>query len=706
MDLMPMSEEILSQDTKTESEYLPIGKSAPDKLIKFIQSSNIANDLDEDELTHISRCCKDGYDEDKNSMSEWMLANEQIIDVAKLKGGPKSTPLLKSSNIKYPVITQAAYQFASRIYPEFVKDGRIVKARTLGKDPQGAKQERAERVSQFMSFQLLMQDEDWELHFDRLLNFLPLFGFLVKKSYFDPVSLQNRSELCEIHDIVVHKDIKSLERAPRISHALHYYPNDLIQNARAGIFHKENVDEILKTFSDQDAILNKQIDLIEQHCFYDLDEDGYAEPYIVTFEDKTGLIVRIVARYGLDDVSLQGDTILRIRAQQSFTAFHFLPNPDGSFLSIGFGSLLLHMNESINTILNQLIDAGSLANLQGGFMDSKISLQRGVNPAQQGEWKSVNVSGAGRNIRDMVVPFQYKEPSSVLFQLLGTLVEASREVSSSTQVLNGTAGMENVKATTVVSLIDQGLKVFNSIQRRLYRSMKAEFQKLFNLNKVYLDPVEYATLLDDQRANAVLDFQSEDLDILPIADPNMASDAQRLAKVQALIQIKDDPALNKQEIFKRYFEALNIPNPEALINPPNNTPSPDMIKIQADINIKSAEIKQKDQEMRLREKELYLKAAQAQANILVAESQALLNIATAENTDKQHSLEENYLQLEALKTHIDKILLNKEIDQAYELKSKGMAQPASNAAPDQEVTEPQNGMPESVESRDGLQPSL
>ncbi len=698
-----MSEEILSQDTKTESDYLPIGKSAPDKLIKFIKSNNIANDLDKDTLAKIARCCQDGFNEDKTSMSEWLLACEKIIDVAKLKGGPKTTPLPKSSNIKFPVITQAAYQFASRMYPEFVKDGRIVKAKTMGADITGVKQERAERVSQFMSYQLLMQDDEWELHFDRLLNFLPLFGFLVKKTYFDPVTLQNKSELCEIHDIVVHKDIKSLERAPRISHILHYYPNDLIQNARAGIFLQENVDEILKLYSDMDVVLNNQISLIEQHCFYDLDEDGYSEPYIVTFDERTGLIVRIVARYGLDDVSLNGDTILRIRAQQSFTAFHFLPNPDGSFLSIGFGSLLLHMNESINTILNQLIDAGSLANLQGGFMDSKISLQRGVNPAQQGEWKSVNVSGAGRNIRDMVVPFAYKEPSTVLFQLLGTLVEASREVSSSTQVLNGTAGMENVKATTVVSLIDQGLKVFNAIQRRLYRSLKGEFQKLFNLNKVYLDPIEYTTLTDDPKANAIIDFQSDDLDILPIADPNMASDAQRLAKVQALIQIKDDPALNKQEIFRRYFEALNIPNPDALIAPPNKTPPPDMIKIQADINIASAQIKQKDHELRLREKELFMKAAQTQASILVAESQALLNMATAQSTEHRSSLDDTYAQLDILKTHIDKVLHNKELDNNYELQSKSMAEPADDTAPAAEATEQEEGMPGPTEPGDGLQ---
>lgn len=624
-----------------------------DKLVKYSMMVNIADDLDDDLLTEISGKVTTGFDEDKRTCEQWFKSVEEAQKLAKLVKEEKNTPLPQSANIKFPLITNACYQFAARTYPELVKDGKVVKAAIIGKDPSGTKQMIGDRVATHMSYQLLFQSSEWEASMDKLLVVLPNVGFLCKKTYFDPLRKVNVSDVCDYKDIIINSDVKSLESARRISHVIYMHANDMVEYARSGLFLEDVVDDIIKQNSGDK--LDKPFELVEQHRFLDLDDDGYEEPYIVTQEMETHKIVRIVPRYTQDDIEFdEKDKVIRVNPVLYFTAFHFLPSPDGKFQSIGFGTLMLHLNETVNTILNQLIDSGSLNNMQGGFIDARIKIQGGQTLHDPGEWKRVK-GLTGVNMKDGIFPHAYKEPSQTLFQLLGLLIQTSKDLSSSTEVLSGTQPAQNVPATTIMALVEQGMKVFNAIQRRMYRSLKDEYTKLFRLNSIYLDPQEYIGVIGQDLAVSRTDYQMKNLAIMPVADPNLSSDAQRFAQIQALMQLAGKPGINTFEIYKRYLQALNVSNLDAILPPnqPPPPPSPDEIKVKGDLQIRQGELQLKQQQQALDEREALVNLGKKEAEIDNLHAQAVNQLAQAQTMGKDAEIRDYELQLQILRGKID-----------------------------------------------------
>lgn len=606
--------------------------------------------LPKEKLDRLSRLVLDGLEIDKKSRSEWDLQIKEVLNLVNLVSQEKIRGGVKVANIKYPLTRVAATQFAARMFPEFVRGGKAVECKVSGKDLQGLKASRARRVSEFMSWQLLIEDPSWEQHFDKLLNMLPIYGTLFKKTWYDPIQEKNRSELFLPEDIIVNNNIKSLDTARRVSHLFTFNKNDLLERMRAGIFTDIPLEEL-----SPDNNLSEDTDLkyglVEQQRWFDLDDDDYEEPYYVTAHINSGKILRLSAAYNSEDIRTNFDgEVVQISPQQVYTDYHFIPSSDGGFYSIGFGVLLLALNDTLNTILSQLVDAGRLATSSTGFFGKGFKLPNKNIEIQEGKY--IQVDALGEDIRKNIVDLNFKEPSPVLLQLVEILIGAAKEVASVTDSLQGTEKAQNTSPTTVLALIKQGLITFSAIQRRLYRSMKKEFEKLFKLNRLFLSQEKYATVLDDPAANVELDFGEKSLDINPVSDPSLSSDAERIGKVQFLLSLVGQPGINSEEIYMRLFDALQAPNPEKLLLPKSTEPTLAERKVESEIEINARKLELAEQELKLSKEKFLVDIEKAQATIINLKAQAVQSIANAEAAEAGIQLDSYVAQMDALKEKI------------------------------------------------------
>lgn len=610
------------------------------KIAEYRSSKNIVELLDEETLDRISEQVLAGYQLDLDSRSEWETIMEKALKLTKQVFEPKSRPnMAKAANVKYPLITTAAIEFASRVYPEIIQSGRVVHAKVIGRDPGFIKSQQATRVSKHMSYQLLEESPEWEDSVDKMLHMLPIFGTVFKKIFFDPIKGRNVSVVVPPEDLVVNQNIFSLDEARRVTHRLHMHNNDIVERVRMGLFTdigelQPSIDEKSKLEVDpgeEPNVVDRDapVLLLEQHTYVDLDGDGYDEPYVVTVHKDSGEVLRIVHRF--KEVKMKDEQVVRINPENFFVDFHYIRNPDGGFYSIGLGTLLTPINESVNTILNQLIDSGTLANQQSGFVGKGLRLKNGQVNVENGQWTVLD-TGTGVDIKNNIVPLPTKEPSPTLFNLLGLLIEAGRDIASVNDVLQGKQPAQNVPATTVLTLVEQGLKVFNSIVKRIYRSMKQEFARLFELNRRHVSDIDYQNVLDDELASVRFDYDMKSLDIAPVADPSVSSDAQRLARARALMEI---PTLDPFAVSKIFLEALQID--ESLIEvllplpDPNAPPPPESQKTIAEtdkIRAETQEIIAKQQQAIIA---LQIQASDADARSKEAEGRIAKMIADAQN---------------------------------------------------------------------------
>ena len=579
----PVVDELQEPGRIIESEPLP-PKNPIDVLNARLSSTNIAANLDEDVIDEIAQRVIRDYDIDEESRKEWLKRNETAMKLATLVLETKNWPWPNAANIKYPLLATACVQFSARAYPNIIQGTNIVKAKVTGEDSLGLKASRAMRISEHMSYQLTEEMEDWTEEMDDLLVALPIEGCEFKKTYFDRAAGHNVSEHVRPRDLVVNYRAKSLRRASRITHRIWLYPNEVIERVRNGIFldidlgypttiQEPSTDNESPPLNDEDAPHL----FLEQHRWWDLDGDGYQEPYICTVHKDTGKLVRIVARWDYEGIKLNDKgQIAKITPVHYFTRYRFMPAPDGGFYCMGFGTLQGPINEVINTTINQLLDAGTRQNTGGGFIGKGVKLAKGggggVIKFTPGEYKYINFSGD--DIRKNIIDLKIPEPSRVLYLLLGTMIDAGKELASVSEVLTGEQSGSNVPATTTLALIEQGLKVFSAIYVRVHRSLKREFRKLFRLNRLFLEDEVYFTVLDNPKAIKRIDYEDTTLDVQPVSNPDEVSDFQRLMKAQVLAGFIGQ-GFNDNEIRKRFLEALRVPDIEKLLLPEDAQPPPD-----------------------------------------------------------------------------------------------------------------------------------
>lgn len=603
-----------------------------EKLYSRIDKVNIADDLSDTQLYDIGRTVCYGYSLDETSREEWLSLTEEGLKIARQVKEIKNYPWPKAANIKYPLIATAAIQFAARAYPQIVQGHDVVKAAIIGQ-PSIDKELRAKRVGSHMSYQLLEEMTEWEPDTDQLLTSLPVVGMYFRKTYYDAILKRNRSCGISPENLVVNQKIKDLTTARRITEKFWLYKNDVLERENAGVFLKGS-HEVMRTDESDDPEL-----FLEQHTWVDLDDDDYAEPYIVTVHEQSQKVCRIVARYDEKGIVLTDKgTLKRISPVEYYTDYGFLPDPAGNYYKLGFSHLLGPINETINATINQLLDAGHIANCQSGFLGAGVNLKGGALRIKPNEWIPLDIPGGV--LKDNIVPLPVREPSMVLYQLLGLLTEAGMKLAAVSETMTGEMPGQNTPATTVLAMIEQGLKVFTSIYKRVFRSLKSEYKKLYRLNRLYMDAVEYVRVLDDQMAVFQSDYDLEDLDIVPVADPMISSEAQRLARAQALLNtLQFNPTKGGQiSILKYYYEAIGVPDLEAFLptaevqgfvnaEPP---PNPDLIKVQGDIIDKKAKA-----EIEMRRVNIEQVKAEADIELILAQVQemktrSIKNIADAE----------------------------------------------------------------------------
>lgn len=530
-----------------------------------------------------------GYELDEDSRKEWSKKNVEWRRLALLIREDKTFPWPKASNAKYPLLATAAMQFSARAYPSLVpSDGKIVKTRAIPYDPQGEVAKRAEHIAKHMSYQVMCQMPNWEEDMDKLLLTMAISGICYKKTYHDAVLGVHRSDLVYPENLCVNYWAKDLQSAYRKTELLYYNDNEIrekknndeefldIELQAADPSDTANSDNLTKKLATGNtASINDDAtpcNFLDCHTFWDLDGDGYEEPYIITVHKASKKVVRIIARWELDGVKKDPHgKIIRIVPLEYFTPFPFIPNPDGSIYALGFGLLLGSINESVNSIVNQLIDAGTLHNLQSGFVGKGLRLKMGGVGFTPGEWKVVNATGD--DLKKQIVPLPTKEPSAVLLQLLQLLITSGNQLASIAEIFVGKMPGQNTPATTTQETVKQGMAVFTAIYKRVYRALEQEFKKVFRLNRIT------DGILEDENKILGLQLTESDYDndnlIIPGGDPTGDSTATKQAKVNQVGQMLSLGTIDPMAFTAWALETGEIPNYQQLLKQPAPPPPPD-----------------------------------------------------------------------------------------------------------------------------------
>ena len=651
-----------------------------DDLLKFTESANIAEDLGDDLLKTIGQDVVSNYDIDLSTMDDWRKGNDSNMRLASQVRESKNYPWPDSSNIKYPLLTEACIQFASRMYPELVKGDDIVASKVIGEDPDGAKFEQAKRVSQHMSWQLLEQQTEWEEDMDKLLTTMPIIGCMFKKSYFDPIIGRNRAELVYPKDLVVDYYTKSLQDATRVSHRLEKNKNWARKMQLNGVFLNLDLGEpsliLEKNDSGTDPKVSGRMErydedatpflFIEQYCYLDLDDDGFDEPYIVTVRYDTGEVFRIVTCYEAQDIS-QDDigNVLDVRQTQYFTKYGFMPAFDGSFYDIGFGQVLGPINAAVDTNINQLIDAAHFSTLQAGFIGRGFRAKKGDVRFRPGEWKQTD--SVGGDMRNNILPLPTRDPSSVLFSLLTLMIDSGQRLASTIDSMVGENPGQNQKATTTMAVLDQGSKIFGGIYKRCHRALAEEFEKQFRLNSIYLEDGEYFNVLGGppmEPAKQVeirkSDYNLKSMNIVPTADKSYSSQQLKMAKAQGVLELTQTGYVNPEEATRNLLEAQEQPNIDVLMNMPPPQPSIEQQRLELDKQVATFNAMMQEQEFELKILELEMSDITIQTNAILA-----LAKAEAEEEGVQMQLYKDELQHQRE--------MSKEVTERMKLKQQEMA---------------------------------
>jgi chaperonin GroES len=591
------------------------------------------------------KVCRE-YEFDETSRSEWLERNKEWMKLATQVVEKKMFPWEGAANVKYPLLTTASIQFGARAYPSLVPAFDIVKAKVMGPDPDGSMTDKANTLSTHMSYQILYEMDGWEEDMDILCFILPIIGVVFKKTYYSEIQGKNISELVHAKDFVVNYYTKSLAKSARYTHILFYTPNEIKEKQNFELFLEYDDDfgpgkgedtstsegktSLTEPGGEEDDETPRKI--LEQYRYLDLDEDGYKEPYIVTVDYDTRRVLRITPNFRTSGVQKDGEGKIKcITPAQWFTKFGFIPNPDGGFYDLGFGLLLGGINESVNTLTNQLLDSGTLNNLNAGFLAKGLRIGGKDLKFKAGEWKVVNA--IGDDLRKSILPLPANAPSQVLFELLGTLAQAGKELASVAEIFTGKMPGQNTPAATTMATIEQGLKVFTSIYKRIYRSMQQEFTKLFELNRLYMptETVRFVAEVNGVNGSYAVSrhaYQEMKAKILPAADPNMVSETQKLLRISGLQELAQFGHVNTKEMTRQSMTYQGQENIQELMNVP---PPPPPLEIQ----LLQMELQDKD-------KDRQLEAMKIMSENQKRESEIMLNMAKA----KQLGDEEGVLMLE------------------------------------------------------------
>jgi hypothetical protein len=539
--------------------------------------ANLAEYLDDDVLGEVSSELLSNFTDYKSSRDDWEQAYIKGLDLLGFKYENRTEPFQGASGATHPVLAEAVTQFQASAYKELLPSGGPVRTQIVGLTDE-MKEAQAERVKEFMNYQIMVKMKEYEPEFDQMLFDLPLAGSTFKKVYYDQTMMRCVSKFVPAEDLVVPYSATSLQEAESIMHVIKMSANDLrkqqvsefYRDIDLGSFSYEPNDiEEKKAELDGASVNNKDEVYTLIECHVDLDLPGYEDkdmetgeetgiklPYIVTLVEGSGDVLAIRRNYDPKDATRQ--------RKDYFVHFKFLPGL--GFYGFGLIHMIGGLSRTATTALRQLLDAGTLANLPAGFKQRGIRVRDEAQPLQPGEFRDVDAPGGDLNSAFMMLPF--KGPNQTLLQLMDVVVGAGQRFASIADMQVGD-GNQSAAVGTTVALMERGSRVMSAIHKRAYQAMKAEFMLMADAFATYLPPVYPYNVVGGQRQIKQMDFSPE-IDVVPVADPNIFSQTQRIAMAQTTMQMAQaNPAMhNMYEVYRDLYEALGVKNIDSILKRP------------------------------------------------------------------------------------------------------------------------------------------
>ena len=539
--------------------------------------ANLAEFLDESILVEIGSELEGQYKDYRSSRQDWEMAYTNGLELLGFKYERRTEPFRNASGVTHPVLAESVTQFQSQAYKELLPADGPVRTQIVGLiDSQ--KEQQSERVRDFMNYQIMTVMKEYEPEFDQMLFYLPLSGSTFKKVYYDAILGRAVSKFIPAEDLVVPYSATSLDDADAIIHVLKISENDLRKQQVSGFYKDVELGQpAIKT----DTIKEKERELegvrIERQdsiytlleCHVNLDIEGFEDkdpqtgeptgiklPYVVTIEESSREVLSIKRNYKSDDP-------LKNRTNY-FVHFKFLPGL--GFYGFGLIHMIGGLSRTATAALRQLLDAGTLANLPSGFKMRGIRVRDDAQPLQPGEFRDVDAPGG--NLKDAFMPLPFKGPDQVLLQLMGIVVDAGQRFASIADAQVGDMNQQAAVGTTM-ALLERGSRVMSAIHKRIYGALKNEFELLANVFSTYLPPVYPYDVVGGQRQIKQTDFD-EKIDILPVADPNIFSQSQRINLAQTQLQLaQSNPQIHDiYQAYRSMYEAIGVKNIDLILPSP------------------------------------------------------------------------------------------------------------------------------------------
>jgi hypothetical protein len=538
--------------------------------------SNLVQALSDDDLAGISSMVLEKVEEDKSARQEWINTYIKGLELLGIKYENRTEPFQGATGVIHPMLNEAVSQFQSQAYKELLPPSGPVRTQVVG-DITPELEKQAERVKDYMNYEIIHTMEEYDAEFDQMLYYLGLCGSAFKKVYRDPQMGRQVSKFVQAEDLLVPYNATDLNSAERVTHIIKMLPNDLRKLQVSGFYddvevkggdgEQSDLDYTKEELTGVEKIGSyEEITLYETHCYLDLEDfpdvdaenepTGIKLPYIVTVSADSGDVLSVYRNYDVTD--------MQKRKKQFFV--HYMFTPGLGFYGNGLIHLLGNLSRTATANLRQLVDAGTLANMPAGFKSRGLRIRDDDQPLQPGEWRDVDVIGT--ELRSSLLPLPYKEPSATLFQLLGFVVQAAQKFVGTTDIGTGNIQNTEMPVGTTIALLERGSRIMSAVHKRLYNAMKQEFKLLSDI--IALDPSDYPYNVNGaQPGLKQADFDGR-IDIIPVANPNIFSMSQRvsLAQEQLKLATAKPDIHNVYEAYRRMYNALNVDNVEQILPPP------------------------------------------------------------------------------------------------------------------------------------------
>ena len=534
---------------------------------------NLADFMDADVLTNISSELRQSYEDDKGSRQQWEEAYTKGLDLLGLNYNERSQPFQGASGVTHPLLAESVTQFQAQAYKELLPASGPVRAQVIGLATK-EKEDQAQRVAEFMNYQMMHVMEEYDPELDQMLFYLPLSGSTFKKVYYDSNLGRAVSKFVPSEDLVVPYSATNLEECERVTHVLKRTENDIKKMQVTGFYRdiplqpseedQNKVEEKERKLSgiEKNAYKDDQYTLLEMHVDLDIEgfehPDGIKLPYIVTIDEGSSEVLSVYRNYSQED-SLY-------KKQQYFVHYKFMPGL--GFYGLGLIHMIGGLSRTATAALRQLIDAGTLANLPAGFKARGLRVADDDQPIQPGEFRDVDAPSG--DLRAGLLPLPYKGADPTLFQLLGFCVQAGKEFATVADQKLGDAANAGAPVGTTMALMERGMRVMSAIHKRMHYAQRIEFKLLARIFAESLPPVYPYEVQGDLQTLKASDFD-ERIDIVPVSDPTIFSMSQRITLAQTQLQLAQAaPEMhNMYEAFRRMYSAMGVQNIEAILPPPS-----------------------------------------------------------------------------------------------------------------------------------------